>query len=148
MYIAFAVGELEASRYVDVIGLSTSSAHEAVNNAAAAVAKKARGRMHMRVAETARFFWGRAAREFCRSFAARRARGVKVAQDAETPQCQRLAAEVLGGNCAGLKFKRKAGLLESRRKTRGLGNKKPACFSTGGRKSGDFIRIAFKSGSG
>ena len=87
-------------------------------------------------------------REFCRSFAARRARGVKVAQDAETPQCQRLAAKVLGGNCAGLKFKRKAGLLESRHKTRGLGNKKPACFSTGGRKSGDFIRIAFKSGSG
>lgn len=43
MYIAFAVGELEASRYVDVIGLSTSSAHEAVNNAAAAVAKRRAG---------------------------------------------------------------------------------------------------------
>lgn len=43
MYIAFAVGELEASRYVDVIGLSTSSAHEAVNNAAVAVAKRRAG---------------------------------------------------------------------------------------------------------
>ena len=41
MYIAFAVGELEASRYVDVIGLSTSSAHEAVNNAYARCGNRA-----------------------------------------------------------------------------------------------------------